>query len=246
MSPIKRWPLLALALALPAFAQESTVDPNAIRVLISPELETTLGAQLVGQISTLNASLGQQVTKGETLAVFNCGEEQAKLRMAQAEYKAAKETRETKARMQELNAAGELEVSQAAAAAERALAAISLSRAQLAHCVVKAPFSGRLVKVHVKPHQGVNLGNPLLELVSDSSLKVRLNVPSTLLRQLKVGSPFEVSIDDNGKTYAAQVTAINARVDAVARTVELEGRIDGKPEDLLAGMTGIARFPQTP
>ncbi len=243
MSLIKPWPLLTLALALPSVAQEASVDPNAIRVLISPELETTLVAELVGQISKLNASLGQAVSKGETLVVFNCGEEQAKLQMAQAEYKAAKETKETKTRMKELNAAGDLEVSQAAAAAERAQAAISLSRAQLAHCVVKAPFAGRIVKVHVKPHQGVNLGNPLLEVVSAGSLKVRLNVPSTSLRQLKVGSPFEVSIDDNGKTYAAQVTAINARVDAVARTVELEGRITGNPTDLLAGMTGIAHFP---
>ena len=42
------------------------------------------------------------------------------------------------------------------------------------------------------------------------------------------------------------MTAINARVDAVAQTVELEGRIAGKPADLLAGMTGSARFKSVP
>ena len=36
---------------------------------------------------------------------------------------------------------------------------------------------------------------------------------------------------------------INARVDAVAQTIELEARIDGKPANLLAGMTGFARLP---
>ena len=51
-------------------------------------------------------------------------------------------------------------------------------------------------------------------------------------------------VDETGKTYPAKVTAINARVDAVAQTVELEARIDGRPSELLAGMTGIARFPQ--
>ena len=51
-----------------------------------------------------------------------------------------------------------------------------------------------------------------------------------------------MSIDETGKTYSAKVTALNARVDAVAQTVELEGRIDGKPAELLAGMTGTARF----
>ena len=132
------------------------------------------------------------------------------------------------------------------AAVDRANAAIAVSRAQLSQCNVAAPFSGHVVRVHVKPHQGVNVGTPLVELVSDGPLKVRLNAPSRLLRDLKVGTPFEVRIDETGKTYPAKVTAINARVDAVAQTVELEGRIDGKPTELLAGMTGVARFKGQP
>ena len=64
------------------------------------------------------------------------------------------------------------------------------------------------------------------------------------MRTLKIGQRFDVDIDETGKTYPAKVTAINARVDAVAQTVELEARIDGRPPELLAGMTGIARFPQ--
>ena len=130
------------------------------------------------------------------------------------------------------------------AAAERARAAIGVNQAQAAQCSVVAPFSGRVVRVHVKPHQGVAVGAPLVELVSDGPLKLRLNVPSRLLRTLKIGQRFDVDIDETGKTYPAKVTAINARVDAVAQTVELEARIDGRPPELLAGMTGIARFPQ--
>jgi multidrug efflux pump subunit AcrA (membrane-fusion protein) len=98
----------------------------------------------------------------------------------------------------------------------------------------------------VKPFQGVTLGTPLLEMVSDGPLKLRLNVPSKLLRSLRVGTPFEVDIEETGKTYLAKVTAINARVDAVAQTLELEARIDGRPSGLLAGMTGIARFKPAP
>lgn len=50
-----------------------------------------------------------------------------------------------------------------------------------------------------------------------------------------------MDIDETGKTYPARVTAINARVDAVAQTVELEASITGLPANSLAGMTGIAR-----
>jgi membrane fusion protein (multidrug efflux system) len=239
------------ALSASALAQGQPVappapDPNAIRVLLAPEVETTLVAQMVGRIVTLNASLGTRVTKGRTVVGFDCSESHARLQMAQAEHAAAYETMDVKSRLLKLEAAGESEVTLAEAAVNRANAAIALSRAQLTQCNVVAPFTGHVVRVHVKPHQGVNVGTPLVELVSDGPLKVRLNAPSRLLRTLKVGTPFEISIDETGKTYVAKVSAINARVDAVAQTVELEGRIDGKHADLLSGMTGSARFKSAP
>lgn len=221
-------------------------NPNPIRVLLSPELETTLISQMVGRISELNASLGSAVIKGKPIVSFDCAEATAKLQMAQAEYASTRETLITKNRLRKLDAAGDMEVAMATAAADRGKAAIEVSRAQLAQCTVLAPFSGRIVKLYVKPFQGVNVGSPLLEMVSNGPLKLRLNVPSKLLRTLQVGTPFEVDIDETGKTYQAKVTAINARVDAVAQTVELEARIESKLGELLAGMTGIARFNPAP
>lgn len=223
-------------------ASNQSPESGAIRVLLSPELETTLISQMVGRISSLNASLGSAVTKGKPIVSFDCSEGAAKLQMAQAEYNSAKETLETKTRLRALEAAGDMEVSLAVAAADRGKAAIALSRAQLSQCTVLAPFDGHVVKLHVKPFQGVNIGSPLLEIVSDRALKLRLNVPSNFLRTLRIGTRFEVDIEETGKTYPAKVTAINARVDAVAQTVELEAQIDNRGSELLAGMSGVARF----
>lgn len=223
-------------------AQAPAEDPNTIRVLLSPELETTLVAQMLGRISQLQAQLGGKVQKGKPVVSFDCSEAAARLRMSQAEYASAQETLTAKQRLRKLDAAGDMEVSMAAAEADKARASISLSRAQLSQCSVLAPFDGRVVKVHVKPHQGVNVGAPLVELVSEGPLKIRLNVPSRWLRQLRVGTPFDVTINETGGTYPAKVTAINARVDAVAQTIELEARMDGAPPELLAGMSGVARF----
>lgn len=219
-------------------------DPNAIRVLLSPDLDTTLVSQMAGQVATLNASLGAQIKKGETLVGFDCAEAQARLRMSQAEYGAASETLKVKLSLRKLDAAGDLEVDQARADVRRTEAAVALGRAQAAHCTVKAPFDGRVVKTHIKQYQGVNAGEPLLELVGSGPLKIRLNVPSSLLQHLTLGSPFSVAIVETGKSYAASVSAINARIDAVAQTIELEGRLDQAHDELLPGMSGVAVFPQ--
>lgn len=230
--------------ALPAAAHaNAAVNPNAIRVLLTPELETILASQMLGRISSLRVGLGSQVKKGQTLLSFDCSEAQARLRMAQAEYANAKETLDTKEKLRVLEAAGETEVILAKTMADKANAAISLTRVQIGQCSVVAPFSGHVVKLHVKPAQGVNVGVPLLEMVSSGPLKLRLNVPSRWLESVKTGTGFQVSIDETGQNYPAKVTAVNARVDAVAQTVELEASIDGQHPELLAGMSGVARFP---
>ena len=177
---------------------------------------------------------------------MECGEASARLRMADAELVSARENLTAKNGLKQLNAAGDMEVSMALAAVDKAKGAVSLGRSQVAYCNVSAPFNGRIARIYVKQHQGVNVGAPLVDLVSDGPLKLRLNAPSIYLRQLKIGTPFEVSVNETGKSYPAKVTAINARVDAVAQTVELEARIDGKAAELLAGMSGIARFPFKP
>lgn len=223
--------------------QSMTQDPNSIRVLLSPETETTLIAQTAAQVAELNVSLGGTIKKGDTLIRFDCAEAQARLRMAQAEHSAARETLGVKQRLLKLNAAGDIEVSLARAEVNKSAAAIAVSQAQLAHCAVKAPFDGRVVKVLVKPFQGVSAGEPLVEIVSDGPLKLRLNVPSRILSQIQVGTELTVDITETNKSYRASITAINARVDAVAQTIELEARLDEGSDELLPGMSGIAHLP---
>ena len=159
-------------------AAPAQADPHATRVLLTPELETVLASQMLGRISNLNVGLGAHVKKGQTVLSFDCSEANARLRMAQAEYANAKETQDVKERLRKLDAAGDTEVMLARTQADKAKAAISLTQVQMSQCVVKAPFSGHVVKLHVKPAQGVNVGVPLMEMVSDDPLKLRLNVPS--------------------------------------------------------------------
>jgi RND family efflux transporter MFP subunit len=230
---------LALLAALPAAAQTQGED---IRVLLTPELETTLVSPMLGRLRAVNVTLGASFPKGRVLVDFDCQEQQARINMGQAELVAARENHEAKLRLQGLQQAGEVEVNLAAAAVNKAQAQLDLYRTQASQCVVVAPFAGRAVKVHVKPFQGVQAGAPLVEIVSAGPFKLRLNVPSKWLVWLKPGTPFEVTIDETGKTYAARISAINARVDAASQSIEVEGSIENRSGELLAGMSGAARF----
>jgi membrane fusion protein, multidrug efflux system len=238
------WPLLLFGLAFTAIGEEDSDE--GIRVLLAPALESTLSSQVAGRITQLNASLGSSFAKGDTLVALDCAEQQARLQMSQAELAAAKETHSAKLRLKDLQQAGEVEVALAASEAERARAQVALYQAQVGQCSIRAPFAGRVVKLAVKPFEGVSPGQPLLEIVSSEVPKLRLNVPANWSTWLESGSPFEVQIDETGQRYPAKVSAINGRVDAVSQTLELEARLEAGHAELLPGMSGSAHFPPAP
>ncbi len=227
-------------------AQSSVnLDARAVRALLVPQRETILVSQIVGRIDRLDGDLGSSFRQGATLVYFDCSEYQARLKMADAEFGAAAQAHEGKIRLQGLNAAGEIEVATAAAAMEKAKAQIELTKTQIRQCRVDAPFAGRIVKMNVKQHQGVNVGQPMLEIISAGPPKIKLNAPSKWLTWLKPGLIFELQVDETGKYYQAVVTSLNGRVDAVSQSIEIEGRVNGPQADLLPGMSGNARFPVT-
>lgn len=217
-------------------------DPNAIRVLLAADPESTLAAPMAGRLQSMEVQLGRRVEKGDVVFRLDCGEPEARLKMAAAELAGARENLRAKVGLRKLDAAGDTEVALARAATDRAAAAQALAQAQVDYCTVAAPFAGRIAKVYVRPYETVNAGAPLIDLVSDGPPRLRLNLPSRQLGSVKVGSTFKLDVIETGKQYQARVTAVNARVDAVAQSIELEGRAEDPAHELLPGMSGIADF----
>lgn len=240
--------IVSLGSSFNVAAQQAAVasgnsETGAIRALLVAQRETTLVSQIVGRIDRINGDLGSSFRQGATLIQFDCSEFAARLKMADAEFNSAKQNHEGKIRLQGLNAAGELEVATAAAMMEKAKAQIELTKTQINQCRVEAPFAGRIVKMNVKQHQGVNIGQSMLEIVSAGAPKIRLNAPSKWLSWLKPGVLFELQVDETGKFYPAVVAALNGKVDASSQSIEIEARVNGNHPELLPGMSGNARFP---
>ena len=212
----------------------------AIRVLLAPEKETVLSSSVAAKINQLNVSLGSSFDKDKLLLKFSCEEPIARNNMVQAELAGALESHEGKVKMQGLKQASSIEVALAASEVARLRAQLALSAVQIKNCEVKSPWRGRVSKVFVSNHMSVAAGEPLLELVKDGRLKIRLNVPSKKINSLQVGDLFNLTIDETGKRYRARIVAINSRIDSVSQTIEIEGRMIEDYPGLLAGMSGTA------
>lgn len=223
-------------------AVSNNISANPVRVLLVPDKETTIASTIAARIITFNGTLGQSFRAGDTLVAFDCDEALARVEMSKAELSGAIEQHEAKVKMQGLEQASDVEVALAASASNKAKAQLNLNQAQVGQCRIYAPWAGRVAKANVKNHMTVTSGQPLMELVNSGPLKLKMNLPSIMLASTKVGSKFNISIDETGQIYQAIVSAINSRVDPVSQTVEIEARMLKSYKELLAGMSGVASF----
>lgn len=235
-------PKPAVAPAAPAAVAAPAAAGQSVRVLVLPAGETVLASPVPGRISKLHVGLGMAFRQGDVLVSMDCDEPQARLAMAKADQSAATDQYEAKLRMQGLEQASDVEVALAASSVAKTKAQVELYKYQISQCSIRAPWDGRTAKLHVRSFMTVNAGQPLLDLVRSGLLLMKLNVPSAWIPSLKMGQKFDVTIDETGQTYAAQVHRINGRVDPVSQTIELEATMTKAYPDLLPGMSGVAKF----
>ena len=232
-------PQISIAIA-PDSASNTSISP--VRVLLIPDRETTIASTMAARIVSFNGTLGQSFRIGDTLVAFDCEEAKARVEMSKAELSGAIEQHEAKVKMQGLEQASDVEVAMAASASNKAKAQLSLNLAQVSQCKIVAPWAGRVAKANVKNYMTVTPGQPLMELVNSGPLKLKMNLPSNMLARTKVGTKFNITIDETAQTYQATVSALNSRVDPISQTVEIEARMLKSYKELLAGMSGVASF----
>ena len=163
-----------------------------------------------------------------------------------AEYRGKQKTYENNRRLSSLQAVGHLELEVSQAEAEKAFAAVKVAQVNVGGCTILAPFPGRVVKTIVNEHENVFPNDQLISLLDDSRLEIELILPSRSLTWLKVGLLFDYAVDETGFRYPAVVEDIGANVEPASQTVKVKGLFRTKPDQVLAGMSGIASFADAP
>ncbi len=238
---IARGRIAATFVMLAAQAVALASEP-AIRAQLSPRDSTTLSSQLAGKLAVVHVREGDRFKQGQKLAEFDCALHRAHLDKAKAVEAEAHKTYEVNQRLDTLKSVSMLEVEVAAARLAAARAERNVAQILTDRCVILAPFPGRVAASNVRSHQYVPEGERLFEILDDRTLETETIVPSRWLSWLKPGGTFQITIDETGRTYSAEVTRVGARIDPVSQTVAVFGQVKAPAGELLAGMSGRALF----
>ncbi|WP_216635802.1 efflux RND transporter periplasmic adaptor subunit [Magnetospirillum moscoviense] len=224
---------LCLLAAAPAGGQEAVIPVQLVAVQY-----TTLSSELAAKIDRIAVKEGERFREGQVLVALDCTIQRAQFDEAQAVLAAAERSKTVHKRLLELNSAGQLETEKAASEAAVAQAKAQSARAILSKCTIHAPFSGRVVEQKARPHQYVQAGQPVLEILDDSTIEAEFIVPSAWVRSVKPGASIQVAVEETKKSYTAKVVRIGAKVDAVSHSVKVVAEIKADSPELMAGMTG--------
>jgi len=121
---------------------------------------------------------------------------------------------------------------------------IEILKHQIRKSKITAPYKCVVVRRHVRAHEWVVEGKPIVEVVDPSALRAIANIPSALAVKFKVGETHELSVPDLGITVTGTVQAVVPEVDELSNTAQILWKVKTVPEHLLAGMKGEVRFVQ--
>ena len=215
---------------------------SGIPFQVVPEREAVLSSQMMSRVESIHFKLGDSVTAGQTLVVFDCRELEAKRASTVAELMAAQDTHHSKLRLQGLGAAGELEVALAASGVVRGLANVAQIDASLINCKLVAPFSGDISKLRVKEKEVVAPNQAVLDIVDMQNLKLVMYLPASMSRQVAIDTLVAVEINGDSRSRTARVSRINPRIDGASQTLEVEAVLVEPMPGLKPGTLGNGKI----
>lgn len=173
-------PLSRAAVAMQKVPGEVVVD-----ALIEAIYQSTVSSQTSGRITEVLVDVDDYVNKGDVIVRFRDKEQRAAMKGAEAKADEAKAAFD---RMEELLASklvSQAEYDKAKAGLKAASAARDQAREQLEYTVVRAPYSGIVVKRHVEPGESASPGKQLMTGLSLESLRAVANVPQAHIDQIR-------------------------------------------------------------
>ncbi|WP_449550265.1 efflux RND transporter periplasmic adaptor subunit [Lelliottia amnigena] len=147
---------------------------------------TDLSFKRGGQIETLDIRQGTSVEQGQPLAQLNTREVLQRVKDRQTSATLAQRQFDRFQTLAGRQAISKAEMDVQRATRDSANAALKIAQEELNQMTLVAPFGGVAASVHVRNHQVVSAGQPILTLTRTDLLDVVFSIPENLFKTLDI------------------------------------------------------------
>lgn len=217
--------------------QERVID-----ALVEAVHKATVTAQTSGRVKQIYYDVNDYVKKGAVLLRMRDRDQQAKLRASQADFSQA----ETEfLRVQQLHSKSLISKS----TVDKAESQFKLTRARLDQAeenlertVVRAPYSGIMVKRHIEVGETAHTGVSLFTGLSLETLRVAVNLPQDIIASVRQYKTARVLVPDTNKSIKGVSMMISPYADAGSHTFLVRVNLPQGDHQLYPGMAVKVAF----
>jgi len=250
-------------------------EPNDILSVLSVEHQVDLSTERDGVVTSITKDEGTAVKAGEILGQLDdrtlqmelnkarndliVAENNVKFKEAELKAKAAALKRQHQLREYGLSSEADLEAAEFEAKGaeydmhgwqalvESGHSEIHRLEIQLDQTLLRAPFSGVIVRRYVREGQAVAKNDKCFRISQLAPLQVQFQVPETSSKRPERGAPVDLSlIGDSGRALSARVVKVSPTVDPASDSYDVTAQLVGSGiTDLRPGMAVHVIWPGT-
>jgi RND family efflux transporter MFP subunit len=108
-------------------------------------------------------------------------------------------------------------------------AGVALAEKKLEDAVIRAPFAGRVKQRMVAPGQYVKVQTPVMIVVDNDPVRVKLKVPEKMAGWVAVGQAVDVRVEAfPERSFLGKISRMSPSVDPDTRSLEVEALLDNR------------------
>ena len=204
-------------------------------------LRAVLGADLslevAGVVDTITFNSGDDVPQGKQLLKLRAGDDAAKLESLQAMADLSVIVYERDQKQFKMQAVSQATLDTDAANLKNAKAQVAQQQAILDKKILLAPFDGRVGLRLVDLGQYLGAGTVVVTMQALDPIFVDFYVPQQSVDQVRLGQTITVKVDAfRDQTFTGEISALNPKVDAGNRNLQVRAVLQNPEHKLLPGM----------
>ena len=225
-----------LVVTAPVGVDDTGVDVRAIGTVAAAQ-EVTLYPQDSGIVVALGFTPGAKVAKGQMLVRLDDSDQQVALEKAKIALDTAQSALDRAGQLAKTNNITTVALTDARSAQQNAAIGLKAAEIDLAKRTITAPFAGIIGLTDIGVGDLISSSKAIATVDDMSKVTVAFDVPERASGLVAVGQPVSASTAAiAGQTFAGTVSAVDNRVDPVARTLRVEATLPNDANALKPGM----------
>ncbi len=196
-----------------------------------------LSLEVSGVVDTISFQSGDDVEQGTPLLKLRADDDTAKLASLQATAELNQIIYDRDQKQLKILAVSQATIDTDAANLKNAKAQVDQQQAMLDKKFLRAPFAGHLGIRQVDLGQYLGAGTAIVTLQALDPIFMDFFVPQQAVDQVRIGQTVAVRVDAyKDQTFPGEISAINPKVDASTRNIQVRATLKNADHKLLPGM----------